>query len=162
MHHRISYRVAADNDGTLWTNNNGTWVPQTYLGSSQPFSATAVSADGSVIIVGTSPGPLFISRDGGSTWTRDASAGSQDWTSLSLSADGTHGLATTSGGDVYSIAVGTKAPSPAPSQAPTNVPSASPTQEPTQVPSVAPTQTPSARPTQAPTQAPTTGSPTVR
>ena len=102
-----STMVAADASGTLWTNSNGTWVAQTYLGSSQPFSATAVSADGQVIVVGTSPGPLFISRDGGNSWTRDASAGSQDWTSLSLSADGSHGLATTSGSSVYSISVGT-------------------------------------------------------
>lgn len=126
MHHRTAshrtptYRVAADAGGKLWTNNNGTWIEQTYLGPNQPFSATAVSADGSVIVAGTAPGPLFISVDGGSTWTRDSSAGSQEWTGISLADDGTVGVATTHNGNAYTFApAGTRAPSSAPTPAPT-------------------------------------------
>lgn len=51
-------------DGYVWTNSNGTWVPQTELGQLE-WSTVAISDSGNSIAVGTWGGPLVITADGG-------------------------------------------------------------------------------------------------
>lgn len=54
-----------DADGGLWTNHDGTgWLRQTNLGTTLPFTAIDMSADGNVVVAATSPGYIYVSRDG--------------------------------------------------------------------------------------------------
>ena len=72
--------VATDSNGFIWVYDTATstWAPSTQAGV-QPWTAVATSADGSVIVVGTGPGAVLVSKDGGSTWAQDTSAGVQYW-----------------------------------------------------------------------------------
>ena len=72
--------VATDKDGYIWIYDtaSSTWTASTYAGT-EPWTATAISADGSVIVVGTGPGAVFVSKDGGATWAQETGGGIQNW-----------------------------------------------------------------------------------
>lgn len=65
-----STMLAVDGSGFIWTQRNGgAWTAQTYAGT-QPWSATALNADGSVMTVGTAPGTILISTTYGESMLR--------------------------------------------------------------------------------------------
>ena len=91
-------------------------------------------------------GPLYVSRDYGRTWVEDTSVGNQQWSSITLSADGLSGALLVDGGLAYQYRLSirpTRSPTLAPSSGPTFTPA------PTSI-----TASPSRAPT-APTSAPT-------
>lgn len=73
--------MAADANGYIWVYNrsNGTWTPSTFAGV-QPWTTVAMSANGQVIMAGTSSGLVVVSNNNGGTWAQDPSAGVQNWT----------------------------------------------------------------------------------
>ena len=73
--------MAVDHDGLIWTYNASAaaWTPRTLAGI-QPWSAATMSANGQIIAVGTGPGAVYLSEDGGATWYQDTSGGLQYWT----------------------------------------------------------------------------------
>lgn len=72
--------VATDSNGYIWVYDMATsaWTASTVAGV-QPWTTVATSANGDVIVVGTGPGAVFVSKDGGVTWTQDTGGGTQNW-----------------------------------------------------------------------------------
>ncbi|HUF11343.1 MAG TPA: hypothetical protein VMO47_18620 [Rhodothermales bacterium] len=60
--------VAADGAG-VWLRNGGDWTPASQLPTDASFYAAAVSDDGQSIATGGFQSGVFLSRDGGASWT---------------------------------------------------------------------------------------------
>lgn len=84
--------------GNSWHDLNQPYAPKTF---SAPASIT-LSNGARKIVVATSIGDIFISTDGGHSWTDQETAGVREWTSIASSADGEHIIATYAGSTVYS------------------------------------------------------------
>ncbi len=115
-----NYGVSPDTNGYVYVSHDGgtTWQEQASLGkrywgdlNSSTFIST--SSDGQTIAVASyyGPGPnnnggyIYLSHDGGTTWQEQTSLGAKAWTSITVSADGTHlAAATDYNGYIYTSA----------------------------------------------------------
>ena len=100
-----SVAVAAPTDGSI-TISKDKGVTWTATGSaSADWRSVAVSPNGSRMVAvdhnGTTGGYIYLSADGGATWSPLTSAGSKLWLSVAMSADGSTIAAGTDGGYLY-------------------------------------------------------------
>lgn len=79
--------------GTTWTARDPDTTPQ-------PWFASASSASGNRIVAAANPGGLYVSADGGATWTR-SNAPQARWSALAMNRDGSRMAAVASGGLLY-------------------------------------------------------------
>jgi microcystin-dependent protein len=81
------------------TNGGSTWSAGTQPGGSVNYTASAVSGDGSIIIVGVNGGGVYriTSADSFTAWTRLDSTINRNWTSLAVSTNGSTYVGTANG-----------------------------------------------------------------
>ena len=100
--------AAATTDGTVYLSGDfgTTWVRRQVVPpqATKPAAVSfACSADGSRLALAVWQMPVYTSNDFGMTWTAQPASGSQFWTSISMSGDGTR-LFAASGGYLYTSA----------------------------------------------------------
>src|SRR6185369_6303843 len=86
----------------LFSNTINPTLAQQWAPTSAPtnyWSCLASSADGTKLIAGLSPGPIYTSTNSGATWTPGNL--SQGWSSLASSADGTKLVALVQSASIY-------------------------------------------------------------
>jgi len=93
--------IAAVSYGSVWmTENNGTtWTKQSVGSEGDPWSAVAMSADGSHAVVAMEDGHIYIHKLG--AWTRADSAGTRWWNAVDVSQDGKYMYAAVYDGYIY-------------------------------------------------------------
>jgi|GEM_PF-5064757 len=76
------------------------WTQSSIWGAGQ-WAATAMNADGQVILVADKNGYLYLSTDGGVNFSPRLGPGEKDWTALAISADGFNQYAAVNNGNIY-------------------------------------------------------------
>ncbi len=93
--------IATVYGGPVWMTNDGGVSWRTVLWSGY-WKGCAVSSDGLTLLVGDyNGGNLYLSKDGGATWTAQTAAGGASWSGCAISADGQVLLATRFRGSVW-------------------------------------------------------------
>lgn len=108
-----SYPGYSGSTGYIYTSadSGATWTQRTGAGS-RHWSASAYSADGTLMIAGagmaasggfeySSPGYIYTSTDGGASWIERTGAGSKNWNSIAVSADGSDIVAVAANSNIY-------------------------------------------------------------
>lgn len=97
--------VATPRQGNIYSTSDlgATWISR---GNYQTWAASGASSDGQHFALGVYGGHIWTSSDAGVTWTQQLNSPSENWTSISISNDGSKILASheTSGSTTTSIA----------------------------------------------------------
>jgi hypothetical protein len=96
-------KIVACDHGTVQisTNSGSTWslTSASFDNITAPTRPITISADGTIIAVGTHSGAILVSVDGGATWTSRAFGGI--WTGIACSTNGTKMVAVLANGQIY-------------------------------------------------------------
>jgi len=87
--------IAALQAGSIWIGSNVTsmltWTQKTIPGAAN-LSCVAHSTNGSVLVAAENPGYIYVSTDGGNTWSKQVgldNSGNGNWVSVAANSDGT-------------------------------------------------------------------------
>lgn len=90
---------------SLWATEDGgeTWSRRNGVGS-HIWTATAMSADGTVQVAAATSGGLWVSTDSGSSWVQRQTEARHDWSSVCCSSDGSRLAAVAADGNIWTSA----------------------------------------------------------